>query len=37
MEPGGIGTGGTMMRPMVAYGVLLDLQELIILSVSECF
>jgi hypothetical protein len=37
MEPGGIGTGGTMMRPIVAYGVLLDLQELIILSVSECF
>jgi hypothetical protein len=33
MEPEGIGTGGSMMRPMVAYGVLLDLQELIVLSV----
>jgi hypothetical protein len=33
LEPGGPGTGGTMMRPLIAYGVLLDLQELIILTV----
>ncbi len=33
LEPGGLGTGGSMMRPLVAYGVLLDLQELIILTV----
>ncbi len=34
MEPDGIGTGGSMMRPLVAYGVLLDLQELIVLTVQ---
>jgi len=33
MEPNGIGTGGTMMQSLVAYGVLMDLQELIILTV----
>jgi len=33
MEPEGIGTGGSMMRPLVAYGVLFDLQDLIVLSV----
>jgi hypothetical protein len=33
MEPGGPRTGGTMMIPMVAYGVLLDVQTLIVLTV----
>jgi hypothetical protein len=33
MEPEGPGTGGTMMRPMIAYGVLLDVQALILLTV----
>ncbi|MGZ5841350.1 MAG: hypothetical protein ACXWJ8_05365, partial [Xanthobacteraceae bacterium] len=33
MEPGGPRSGGTMMIPMVAYGVLLDLQALIVLTV----
>jgi hypothetical protein len=33
MEPEGPRTGGTMMRPMAAYGVLLDLQDLILLTV----
>jgi hypothetical protein len=32
MEPEGPRTRGTMIRPMVAYGVLLDLQEVLILS-----
>jgi hypothetical protein len=33
MEPGGPRSGGTMMIPLVAYGVLLDVQELIVLTV----
>jgi hypothetical protein len=33
MEPEGPGTRGTMIRPMVAYGVLLDVQDLIVLTV----
>ena len=33
MEPGGPGSGGTMMRPMIAYGVLLDVQALILMTV----
>lgn len=33
MEPNGLGTGGSMMRPMIAYGVLLDTQTLIVLTV----
>jgi hypothetical protein len=33
MEPEGPGTGGSMMRPMIAYGVLLDVQQLIVLIV----
>jgi hypothetical protein len=33
MEPEGPRTGGSMMRPMAAYGVLLDLQDLIVLTV----
>jgi hypothetical protein len=34
MEPGGPGTGGRMMLPMIAYGVLLDVQALILLTVG---
>jgi hypothetical protein len=34
MEPEGPGTGGSMMRPMIAYGVLLDVQQLIVLTVQ---
>lgn len=33
MEPGGPRSGGTMMIPMIAYGVLLDVQALIVLTV----
>jgi hypothetical protein len=33
MEPNGPRTSGTMIRPMVAYGVLRDIQELIALTV----
>jgi hypothetical protein len=33
MEPEGPRTGGSMMRPMAAYGVLLDVQDLIVLTV----
>jgi hypothetical protein len=33
MEPEGPRTGGSMMRPMAAYGVLIDLQDLIVLTV----
>jgi hypothetical protein len=33
MEPEGPGTAGTMIRPMVAYGVLLDTQEAVVLTV----
>jgi len=33
MEPNGPGTGGSMIRPMIAYGVLLDVQALIVLTV----
>ena len=32
-EPEGVGAGGTMLRPMIAYGVLLDVQALIVLTV----
>jgi hypothetical protein len=33
MEPGGPRSGGTMMIPMVAYGVLLDTQALLLMTV----
>ena len=33
MERGGTRTGGTMMIPMIAYGALLDIQALIVLTV----
>jgi hypothetical protein len=33
MEPSGPRSGGTLMIPLVAYGVLLDAQELIVLTV----
>ncbi len=33
VEPGGPGTGGTTMRPSVAYGVLLDVQDVLVLTV----
>jgi hypothetical protein len=33
MEPGGVRSGGTMMIPMIAYGVLLDVQTLIVMTV----
>jgi hypothetical protein len=33
MEPGGIRSGGTMLIPMIAYGVLLDVQALIVMTV----
>jgi hypothetical protein len=33
MESGGVRTGGTMMIPMIAYGVLLDVQSLILMTV----
>jgi len=33
MEPGGPRSGGTMMIPMIAYGVLLDVQALIVMTV----
>jgi hypothetical protein len=33
MEPGGPRSGGTMMIPMVAYGVLLDVQALVVMTV----
>jgi hypothetical protein len=33
MQPEEPGTGGTMMRSMMAYGVLLDVQALILLTV----
>jgi hypothetical protein len=33
VEPEGPGSGGSMMRPMVAYGVLLDVQDTIVLTV----
>jgi hypothetical protein len=33
MEPGGVRSGGTMMIPMIAYGVLLDVQTLILMTV----
>jgi hypothetical protein len=33
MEPEGSRTGGSMMRPMAAYGVLLDVQDLLVLTV----
>lgn len=33
IEPDGPGTGGTMIRPMVAYGVLLDAQDAVVLTV----
>jgi hypothetical protein len=32
-EPGGPRTGGTMMRPLVAYGVLLDVQDVLVLTI----
>jgi hypothetical protein len=35
LEPDGPGTGGTMMRPMAAYGVLLDVQDTISLTVEK--
>jgi hypothetical protein len=33
MEPGGPRSGGTMMIPMIAYGVLLDVQALVLMTV----
>ena len=33
MEPGGLRSGGTMMIPMIAYGVLLDVQAIIVMTV----
>ena len=33
IEPEGEGTAGTMIRPMVAYGVLLDAQQAVVLTV----
>jgi hypothetical protein len=33
MEPGGKRSGGTMMIPMIGYGVLLDVQALIVMTV----
>jgi hypothetical protein len=33
MEPGGVRSGGTMMIPMIAYGVLLDVQAIILMAV----
>lgn len=33
MQPEGARTGGSMIRPMAAYGVLLDVQEFIVLTV----
>jgi hypothetical protein len=35
LEPDGPGTGGTIMRPMAAYGVLLDVQDTISLTVEK--